>query len=113
MSERIESFNLMCARIRFITYVWHGIQYFYMQSELLDAVIAYNEKVVKENTKQYKECNEQTEKMYEYLLLLEEPVAEKVEEQRQLKLKVKLLTEEMKLLNAFRSKEAVREIAQR
>ena len=84
-----------------------------MQSELLDAVIAYNEKVVKENTKQYKECNEQTEKMYEYLLLLEEPVAEKVEEQRQLKLKVKLLTEEMKLLNAFRSKEAVREIAQR
>ena len=70
----------MCARIRFINYVWHGIQYFYMQSELLDAVIAYNEKVVKENTKQYKECNEKTEKMYEMLILLEEPVAEKVEE---------------------------------
>ena len=58
VNERIESFNLMCSRIRFITYVWHGIQYFYMQSELLDAVIAYNEKVVKENTKQYKECSE-------------------------------------------------------
>ena len=41
-----------------------------------------SEKVVKENTRQYKECNESTEKMYEYLLLLEEPVAEKVEEQR-------------------------------
>ena len=58
VSERIESFNLMCSRIRFITYVWHGIQYFYMQSELLDAVIAYNEKIVKENTKQYRECSE-------------------------------------------------------
>ena len=84
-----------------------------MQSELLDAVIAYNEKVVKENTKQYKECSEQTEKMYEYLLLLEEPVAEKVEEQKQLKQKVKLLTQEMEILNAFRSKEAIREIVQR
>jgi len=45
--------------------------------------------------------------MYEYLLLLEEPVAEKVEEQRELKKKVKLLTQEMELLNAFRSKKGV------
>ena len=73
-------------------------------------MIAYNEKVVKENTRQYKECNEQTEKMYEYLLLLEEPVAEKVEEQRQLKAKVKLLSQEMDLLNAFRSTEAIKDI---
>ena len=51
--------------------------------------------------------------MYEYLSLLEEPVAEKVEEQKQLKQKVKLLTQEMEILNAFRSKEAIREIVQR
>ena len=75
----------MSSRIRFITYIWLSVQFVTIQIETLDAVIKNCEQKIKANRKDLVERRRQTDQLYQYLYMLEEPVEKKLIELQKVK----------------------------
>lgn len=63
--HQLNSFNLMVARKEYITYIWFGIQFLFMQGELIQKVIESTENEIKTLTTPYYDRDEKNEKLDE------------------------------------------------
>ena len=63
VAQQLNSFNLMVARKEYIQYIWFGIQFLYMQGELIQKVIETTENEIKTLLVPYYRGDEKREKL--------------------------------------------------